>query len=251
MSSIGGVGGSSMMMMESMRPMRRPDPTQMAENLVSKIDTSGEGSIQKAELQSAFASLSSSSGSSEASSTSSTDALFSRLDGDGDGSITQAELSEAAKKLADEMEGQMLSLRMGGDLQGPGGTGGMGGAMAGMPPRPPGAADDAGFTEEELTSQLSEIGSSDSERSELISSIVESFDEADGDGDGKVSFREAMAFDQASSSTSSSSTDSDSTASAAATQDAALMRQLVQLAHAYRFDTGSSDTLATALSLSA
>lgn len=248
MSSIGSVGGSSMMMMESMRPMRRPDPTQMAENLVSKIDTSGEGSIQKAELQSAFAGLSSSSGSSEASSTSSTDALFSRLDGDSDGSITQAELSEAAKKLADEMEGQMLSLRMGGDLQGPGGTGG---AMAGMPPRPPGAADDAGFTEEELTSQLSEIGSSDSERSELISSIIESFDEADGDGDGKVSFREAMAFDQASSSTSSSSTDSDSTASAAATQDAALMRQLVQLAHAYRFDTGSSDTLATALSLSA
>lgn len=63
-----------------------------------------------------------------------------------------------------------------------------------MPPPPPVERRERvpairGFTKDELTSQLSDIGSSDSTRSSLISNIINNFDEADTDSDGKVSFQ--------------------------------------------------------------
>jgi hypothetical protein len=49
---------------------------------------------------------------------------------------------------------------------GPSGTGS-------MRPPPPQDGNDAGFTKDELTGQLKEIGSSDSKRSALISKIID------------------------------------------------------------------------------
>lgn len=133
-------------------------------------------------------------------------------------------MSSSIQKLADALDSQAFSSRMGGAH-----------AAGGMPPPPP-PEDDTGFTQDQLSSQLSEIGSTDSERSDLISKIVSNFDKADANGDGKVSMQEAMAYDQSSqsSSTSSSTTDTSTASTTSSSQsDAALMHKLMALARAY------------------
>ncbi len=194
----------------------RPDPAQMASKLFSKLDTKGQGFIEESDLQSAFnqAFSSATSGTSASTSTdSSASALFKALDGDSDGQLTESEFSSSIQKLADALDSQAFSSRMGGAHE-----------AAGMPLPPP-PEDDAGFTQDQLSSQLSEIGSTDSERSDLISRIVSNFDKADANGDGKVSMQEAMAYDQSSQDSSATSTASQS--------DAALMHKLMELARAY------------------
>ena len=138
-----------------------------ANYLFSRIDTSNKGYIDKDDLVSAFSSLTSSS------ETSASD-VFSQLDSDSDGKITESEFSSALEALNSQYDASRMQ-----------------GAM--MPPPPP-PADDKGFTEEELTSQLEEIGDTDSGRSTLISSILENFDAADTNQDGTVSNAEAMAY---------------------------------------------------------
>ncbi len=220
--SISGLG-SNAMMMQGMGGMRRPDSGKMAEDLFSKLDSSGQGYITESDLQGAFDKVSSSSSSSTSSNASE---LFSKLDSDSDGKVTKDEFSSGLKQVAEELDSQFMSMRMNGGMQA--------GGMGGMPPPPEG---DSGFTKDELTAQLDEIGSSDSQRSSLISNIVNNFDEADSDGDGKVSFQEAMAYDQSTSSTnstSSSSTSTDTTGSTSSTDTSAkLAMQIMQLMEAY------------------
>ncbi|MBP8134432.1 MAG: EF-hand domain-containing protein [Zoogloea sp.] len=205
----------------------RPDPAQMASKLFSKLDTKGQGFIEESDLQSAFnqAFSSATSGTSASTSTdSSASALFKALDGDSDGQLTESEFSSSFQKLADALDSQAFSSRMGGAHE-----------AAGMPPPPP-PEDDAGFTQDQLSSQLSQIGSTDSERSDLISRIVSNFDKADANGDGKVSMQEAMTYDQSSQSrsTSSSTTDTSTASTTSSSQsDAALMHKLMELARAY------------------
>lgn len=249
MSSISSIGSNSASMMQGMRP--RPDATKMAEELFSKLDSSGQGSLSKADFQSALDSTASTSTAS-----SDVDDLFSQLDTDSDGSVTKQEFTDALKQLSDQMDQQFESMRMQQAMQG-GGAGGMGG----MPPPPPDGGDDSGFTQEELSSQLSEIGSSDSTRSTMISNIVDNFDEADTDSDGKVSFKEAMAFDQStststatsSSSSSSSSTSSSTDANTVSSTERKTMMQIMQLMQAYNIgnDGGGSNNLLSRLSVSA
>lgn len=248
-SSIGSVGNMSMFR------MNRPDPSQMASKLFSKLDSSNQGYIEKSDLQSALSQISgtssatSSSSSSSSSSTSSVDDMFAKLDTDGDGKVTKDEFTSSLKKLSDELDSQFNNMRMngfGGQQEG----GGMAAAGGMPPPPPPGGGQggsDSGFTKDQLTSQLSDIGSSDSKRSSLISDVVNNFDTADSDGDGKVTFKEAMAYEQstngtsgtssssASSSSSSSGSDSSSSNSNASslTSDAQLMKTIMQLAQAY------------------
>lgn len=245
MSSIGSVSSYSSAVISGMGGRARPDPAKMAEDLFAQIDTKGQGYIEKSDLQSAFAQISSSSGSE---SSVSVDEVFGQLDGDGDGKVTQDEMTTSLKKLADELDSQFDQMRMAGGMGGPGG----------MPPAPP--RDDAGFSKDELESQLDEIGSSDSKRSTLISSIVGNFDKADTDGDGKVSFKEAMAYDQtsqgsttSSSTSSTSSTASSSSGSATSTDssDLAVMKRIMELMHAYVGNESSRDSLLGALSVSA
>ncbi len=117
-----------------------------------------------------------------------------------------------------------------------GGPGGM--PPGGMPPGAPPGEQDGGLTKDQLSSAAEAIGSSDSSASSSINDLISNFDEADTNGDGKVSFREAMSFREA-----SASTDASASASASATDarpsaagadfDARVMMQIVKLIQAY------------------
>lgn len=229
-SSISGYSSASAM------AMTRPDPSQMASKLFSRLDSKGQGFIEQSDLQSAFSQVFGNASSSEANDASSQ--LFSALDGDSNGKVTESEFSTGMQKLAEALDSQAFSSRMGG--------------AGGMPPPPPpgGGQDDAGFTKDELQSQLDEIGSTDSKRSSLISSVVENFDKADANGDGKVSATEAMAYEQSTqSSTSGSSTQTGSTSSSSQT-DAMLAHRLMELMRAYGGDSTTS-AASSVLSVSA
>lgn len=224
----------------------RPDPSQMASKLFSKLDTKGQGYIEESDLQSAFSQVFSATGSSTASSEASS--LFSALDSDSNGQVTESEFSSSVQKLAEALDNQAFGSRMAGGM---GGAGGMG-SMGGMPPPPPPQEDDGGFTKDELSSQLEEIGSTDSERSSLISSVVDNFEAADANGDGKVSRAEAMAYQQSSSASTSSATSTSASTSSSASgsstdklsttahSDARMMHRLMELMRAYGTEADSA-----------
>jgi Ca2+-binding EF-hand superfamily protein len=206
--------------------------------LFAKLDTRSQGYLEKSDLVSAFSKIASDSSSSAA------EDVFAALDSDSDGKVTESEFSTTLTKLQEELDSQFNQMRM----QGHGGHGPQG--MGGMPPPPP-PQDDAGFTKDELSSQLEEIGSSDSERSGFIAKVVNNFEAADADGDGKVSFAEAQAYNSSSESTSDASSNARGTSSA--NSDAQVMFQIMQLMHAYgSFNDDSSDSgLSSLLSVSA
>jgi Ca2+-binding EF-hand superfamily protein len=208
-SAIGGMGG-----------MYRPSPTQMTDSLFSKIDTKGKGYIDKTDLQTAFDQISSSS---DSSSTSVSD-IFSALDGDGNGQITKEEMTSGLQTLVDQLDSQFNSARtsQSGNVNAP-------------PPPPPGK--DEGLSKEQLSKMTSDATSGSQQATELAN-LVQNFDAADTDGDGKVSFREAMAYkDSTSSSESTSSTTTSASTSTASGQsltgDASVMKRIMQLIHAY------------------
>lgn len=229
-SSISGYSSASAM------AMTRPDPSQMASKLFSRLDSKGQGFIEQSDLQSAFSQVFGNASSSEANDASSQ--LFSALDGDSNGKVTESEFSTGMQKLAEALDSQAFSSRMGG--------------AGGMPPPPPpgGGQDDAGFTKDELQSQLEEIGSTDSKRSSLISSVVENFDKADANGDGKVSATEAMAYEQSTQSSTSGNSTSTGSASSSSQTDAMLAHRLMELMRAYGGDSATS-AASSVLSVSA
>ena len=190
-----------------------------ASYLFSKIDTSNKGYIEKDDLVSAFSSLTSTSD------TSASD-VFSQLDSDSDGKVTESEFSSTLQQLAETLNSQYDQSRM----------------QGAMPPPPPPPADDAGFTEDELTSQLEEIGDTDSARSSLISSIVENFDAADTDGDGKVSHTEAMSYaeanDIATPTSGHNASEDTSQSGSTSVSDTQIYQQIMELMRAY----GSQNT---------
>lgn len=256
MSSVSGISSTSIATSYSEisgTPRRqRPDPAKMAEDLFSNLDTSGRGYIQQSDLESALSGLTSSGSSQSTGGSASASEIFSQLDSDGDGKVTKDELSTRIKNLADELDSQLNQSRMEGAMP---------------PPPPPGGTQgtsdsDTGFTKDELTGQLSEIGSGDAARSGLITKIVENFDEADTNSDGKVSLQEAMAYDNANSTSSngttgasSSSTSSASLASSSTEKtDAQVFRQLMELLRTYgsnNEEQSAQNVLSSLLSVSA
>jgi len=209
-----------------------------ANKLFTQLEAKNQGYIEQSDLASAFSKVSDDS--------TDVEDIFSQIDSDSDGKVTKDEMTTALQQIADELDSQFNSMRMQ-----DGGQGGPGG----MPPPPP-PENDAGFTKEELASQLEEIGDTDSKRSELISSVLENFEDADSDSDGKVNFQEAMAYDQStqsSSSTTTSSTDSSSTSSSTSTAENDVMMKIMQLMHAYQiFGQDNDETnISSALSITA
>ncbi len=226
MSNISGIGGGFCSpLMQGMQSMKRPDPAAMADKLFSKIDSSGQGYFDKTDLKAAFDKVSSAS---DSGSTSSVDQLFSKLDGNGDGKVSKEEFSDTLKKVADELSNQFMSMRM---SMG----GGMHGSAGGRPDGvggPPG--DSAGFSKDELSNRLGAIASSNSPLASALSGIVENFETADSDGDGKVSYKEAAAYRQQNSSASELQGAAD--ISAGNSPDMAnikVMQQILQLVRAY------------------
>lgn len=110
-----------------------------------------------------------------------------------------------------------------------------GGGMGAMPPPPPPSGKgDSGVAKDESSSQLSGIGSSDSKRSSLISNTAGNFDAADSNGDGTVSFKEAMAYNQSTASSSAATATTDTATSASdADVGARVMLQIMRLMQAY------------------
>jgi Ca2+-binding EF-hand superfamily protein len=257
MSSIGSVGSSSSSsMMQSMR--QRPDTKSMAGELFAQLDRSGQGYLEKSDLQAAFDKISStSSSSSSATSTSSTvDDLFSTLDTNSNGKVSKEEFTDTLAKLQNDLEQQYQDSRMQKAMQA-GGTEGMGGRP---PPPPPPPGDGPSMSKDELSNTINQIGTSDS-RSTLMTDILQSFDQADTDGDGEVSFQEAMAFQQssggASNSAATASMDSSlgsaSSAAASGNSEAKVMMQIMKLMQAYNIGNEQSQdtTLLSSLSVSA
>lgn len=176
--------GSSAMMM---RGMQRPDPSKMAEDLFSKLDTKGQGYIEKSDLEAALGNVSQSGGSS---SSSVADEMFAKLDGDGDGKVTKEEMSATIQKIASELDGPAPRARM------QGGQGGM------PPPPPSGGAQGAGSTDS-------------------ASSSSESSDPADANGDGTVTIEESLAYAE-----SQAASNTDTASSATSSADGQLMQML-------------------------
>ncbi len=183
MSAISGIGSLSSMTygVGARGNARPPDPATMAKNLLSDLDSDGNGTLAASELQAALEKMSSANGDS---SVASTDEVFSAIDADEDGEVTKSELTNTLQTLADSIG---FAQGMGG---GPGGPGGM--------------ENDAGFTEEELTSQLAALNEAeslteeDAARAELLTNVLSQFETADADGDGRVTFQEAMTLEQSS-----------------------------------------------------
>lgn len=206
--------------------------SQMASMLFSKLDTKSQGYLEKSDLAAAFSQITTNA--SQSTSSTSAEDVFTALDSNSDGKVTKDEFATVLAKLQESVSSQF-----GGPMQGPGG----------MPPPPP--ADDAGFTKEELTSQLESVDSSDTKRSELINKIVENFEAADTDSDGKVSFKEAMAYDKSTESTSASDTGTAATTTAN-NSDAEVMMKIMQLMHAYGTGQDQENSgIATLLSVTA
>lgn len=217
--------------MSGMRPQRH-DPSKLVDEIFAKLDTKGQGYLEKSDLQSAFENSSSSN-------SASIDEVFASLDGDGDGKITKDEMSSGLKKLAEELDNQFNADRM---AQ----------AMGNMPPPPPPPENDTGFSKDELTQQLSDAtAAGDTKRADLLTAIIGNFDKADSDGDGKVSFKEAMAYDQSRQSGSSSSTSTTDTTATTSSSDseslsARVLRQMMRLMASY----GAPESTAATSSLS-
>lgn len=173
---VSSIGNSSVASM-----MQRPDPSQMASKLFSKLDSKNQGYIEKSDLQSAFDQISSSG---KAPSSASVDEVFKKLDGDGNGKITEQEMSDSLTKMAAQLDSQFNSMRM----SGKGGMHGMGGMMGGTH----GMGGSDGLTKDQLTGMANETGSGSS----ALTNLISNFDAADTNGDGKVSAQEAMAYSQ-------------------------------------------------------
>ena len=252
MSSIGGIGGSASGMMAGLygtQGVKRQKPTdEMASQAFSALDSGGKGYINKADLQG----LNISSTSQSSDSSSAVDKLFSTLDADGSGQVTKDEFTDSLQKIADQLDQQRQSSKVQDAIaqaglngqQGPGGAHGQG---SGMPPPPPPEGGDAGMTKDQMSSKLSEVGSSDSQLSSLLTNTLKNFEAADTNQDGKVSAQEAMAYQKKSSGSSTSSetqaqaqtqtqTDQGTSTSASPASDstsAQVARQVAQLFQAY------------------
>ncbi|NTV68527.1 MAG: EF-hand domain-containing protein [Azonexaceae bacterium] len=209
--------------------------SQMASLLFSKLDTKSQGYLEKSDLTAAFSQLTSSA--SQSTSSTSADDVFSALDSNSDGKVTKDEFASVLAKLQESVSGQFG----GGHMHGAGG-------MAPPPPPP----NDAGFTKEELTSQLESADSGDTKRTDLLNKIVNNFEAADSDGDGKVSFKEAMAYDKSTESTSATGSSTATATTAANNSDAQLMMKIMQLMHAYGTGQDQQNSgIASLLSVSA
>lgn len=174
-------------------------PQQAADKLFAKLDELGQGSIGSAELQTAYDRISEKA-------TAGADRLFAKLDADGDGRITRSEFTGSINQLADQLDQHYMRLRLNGE-----------GAL------PPPSAD-AGFTRDELTSQLT--------------NLVGNFDRADANGDGRVSVREARAYAMGDAADSAATVQT----AAADNRNVEMMLQVVRLMQAYGIVQGTTTT---------
>jgi Ca2+-binding EF-hand superfamily protein len=246
--------------------------SQLAEQAFSKIDSGKQGFFDIAGLTSAVNEAVSSSQNTKNLSFSASDieTAFKKIDADGDGKVTQQEFTSTVSQLKGRgghhhhHAASASTSNSAADQQAMQSMGEMAG-MQGMPPLPPpsGAQGsngaDEGFTSDELKAQLNELGESDSKRSTLINKVLNNFSAADVDGNGKVSFAEAMNLDKSLSSADSAATSATTTSTTADNNSVSaeqlqqkLMRQIMRMMQAYGANENStSNTTASPLSVTA
>jgi len=96
---------SAMMFSRTGSARQRPDASQMAEDLFSKLDTQSKGYLEASDLASALGSNNSSTSSASA------EEVFKSLDSDSDGKLTKTELSDGLKKVQDQLESSFQAMR--------------------------------------------------------------------------------------------------------------------------------------------
>lgn len=204
--------------------------------LFSQLDTSNKGYISQSDLSTAFSTLNSTG----SDSSSSASKLFSSMDSDNDGKITKDELASTLQSLADQLNSQYDASRM---------ASAMG---QGMPPPPPpadSAESDSGLTKDQMTSIASTTD--DSKLANLLNNVASNFSAADTDGDGKVTRKEAMAYQE--STQNSAGTQSTASASSQTTESSSekmVAKRILELLQAYSGSLGTS-TSTSSVSLSA
>lgn len=139
--------------------------TEGAGNLFGKLDSQNKGYLEQSDFSSVLSGLQNDETSTKS------EELFSSLDSDKDGQLTSSEFSDNFSNLLYSAQGTM-------------------GAM-GARPAPP---EDNGKSKEELTALLEELEQEDEKSTEGLQSLLDNFDTADADGDGKVTMQEAKSF---------------------------------------------------------
>jgi len=148
------------------RPQLSKDQlTEAANNLFGKLDSQNKGYLEQSDFSSLLSGLQNDDASAKS------EELFSSLDSDGDGQLTSSEFSDNFSNLLYSAQGTM----------GP------------MGPRPA-PEQDSGKSKEELTALLEELQQEGEKSTEGLQSLLDNFDTADADGDGKVTMQEAKSF---------------------------------------------------------
>lgn len=201
------------------RAMKRPDSEQMASEIFSKLDTDNQGYLEAGDFGS------------------DNEDLFAALDSDSDGKVSKSELSTRLKELAEELDSQFNAMRS----QGMGGMM-MAGGMQGMPPPPPAGGGDEGLDQSQLSAMAADASEAgDSTAAARFTALAENFDSADSNQDGKVSFAESIAYEEAQRGSASGSEDA-SVASADSEQDGRIMMRLMAMLRAYGSDDDSNSS---------
>lgn len=193
----------------STNSQNRTSGSGFAEALLTSMDSDGSGSVDSAEFSSAALALS-------ISDESAISSAFSSLDSDGDGTISQEELSASLSQSSGMVAGSMPP-----------------------PPPPPSSSEseDTGYTQEELTAMAEDVGLSDSNLASLLESVIENFDEADANEDGKVSSAEAQAYKE---STKADSIGTEEVASSSSEEESLMSALLAQIVSRYSSQTSLS-----------
>jgi hypothetical protein len=147
---------------------------------------------------------------------------FSQLDADQDGKLTSDEFSTAVSEQLYNAQGKF---------------GMPGGGPQGMPPMGPPPGEDTGKTLEELSAMAEELSSTDSKAAAGLQSIIDQFDSADANKDGKVTMQEAQALRQQSQSAANSS---GTTTGSEDSSQLRLQQTLMQLMKTYGATAGQS-----------
>ncbi|MDP2869263.1 EF-hand domain-containing protein [Methyloversatilis sp.] len=223
--SISVVGSSAASALQSVGTQRkRPEAAEVAAQVYAQLDVAGKGYVDSNDLTAALGSSGDSA---------SAKSLFDTMDGDSDGKVTEKELATLLQKVTDQFEDSFAAARVGQ-------------AMGSRPPPPPsGGGGDKGMTAEELGAVAEDAEASGSAQASDLAALVESFDEADTDEDGKVSFQEAMAFREASASAASADEDSSasrSVASGEAGRDERMLARVLDMLSKYSADSVSAST---------
>lgn len=228
--SISGVGSSMASAMQSAMQANRPqkpDASAMAADVFAMLDSSGKGYIDSSDLAGALESTGSSA---------SAEDLLGAMDSDGDGKVTEQELGSLLQKVADQLEDSFGASRVGQAM-----------GNRPPPPPPPPAGEDEGMSVEQLGAMAEEAEASGSAEASELAALVESFDEADTDGDGEVSFQEAMAFRESEEAASGASSDSRQPPPDETARDERMLARVLQMLQEY---TGDSSTASTGSTLS-